>query len=116
MQDEAQKKWGPRGAETAGRCELVFFIRAGVQTGRFVLPNDPAFGAPTVLVATAGFAAFTGITPDFIMPRLVMPLAGKVSFRNNPDNPAADDPLFIMDANINTLVCSRARRSRAISC
>ena len=74
VRDEAQKQWGPRGAETAGRCELVFTNSAGVQTGRFVFPNDPAFGSRTVFAATAEFAALTGIVPDFIMPRLVMPL------------------------------------------
>lgn len=90
VRDEGQKQWGPRGAETAGRCEIVFTNAAGVQTGRFVFPSDPAFGATTVLVATAEFAAFTGVAPDFIMPRLVMPLAGKVTFRNNANNASAD--------------------------
>jgi cytochrome c peroxidase len=90
VRDEGQKQWGPRGAETAGRCALVFTNSAGMQTGRFVFPSDPAFGASTVLVATAEFAKFTGITPDFIMPRLVMPLAGKVSFVNNPANASAE--------------------------
>ncbi len=90
VRDAAQKQWGPRGAETAGRCELLFTNSAGVQTGRFVFPSDVPMGANTVLVATAEFAALTGITPDFIMPRLVMPLAGRVFFCNNPDNSAGE--------------------------
>jgi hypothetical protein len=31
------------------------------------------------------FVALTGITPDFVMPKSVMPLAGKICFKNNPD-------------------------------
>ena len=65
---------------------LVFFDSAGNQTGRFVVPSDPGSGANTVLFATQAFANLTGIAPDFIIPQQVMPIAGKVCFKNNPDN------------------------------
>jgi len=87
--DESQKQWGPQSSELVGRAMLVFFDGAGNPTGRYVFPSDPAPGALSVLVATQEFADLTGITPDFIMPKSVMPLAGKVSFRNNPDAGAA---------------------------
>ncbi|MEO8428270.1 MAG: hypothetical protein ABI651_14265, partial [Verrucomicrobiota bacterium] len=87
--DESQKQWGPQSSELVGRVMLVFFDGAGNPTGRYVFPSDPAPGALSVLVATQEFADLTGITPDFIMPKGVMPIAGKVSFRNNPDAGAA---------------------------
>jgi cytochrome c peroxidase len=87
--DESQKQWGPQSSELIGRVMLVFFDGAGNPTGRYVFPSDPAPGALNVLVATQEFADLTGITPDFIMPKSVMPFAGKVSFRNNPDAGAA---------------------------
>ena len=83
--DDGQKAWGPGGA-AVGRTMLVFFDATGKQTGRFVFPSNPAGGKQTVLIATKEFKDLTGITPDFIMPTGIMPIAGKVSFRNNPDN------------------------------
>jgi cytochrome c peroxidase len=85
----ANKGWGP-GAAIAGRAMLVFFDKTGNQTGRYVFPHDAPNGADTVLVATHDFADVTGITPDFIMPKEIMPLAGKVAFRSNPDNAQFD--------------------------
>ncbi|MBI3416834.1 MAG: hypothetical protein HY043_16210, partial [Verrucomicrobia bacterium] len=84
-QDNSQKQWGPQSGELVGRTMLVFFDQTGSQTGRYVFPSDPAAGAFTVLVATQEFADFAGIAPDFIMPKGIMPIAGKISFRNNPD-------------------------------
>ena len=42
--DETHKQWGPQGAETTGRCELVFYDAAGNPSGRFVFPHDPPVG------------------------------------------------------------------------
>jgi uncharacterized repeat protein (TIGR01451 family) len=82
----SNKSWGPQGAETAGRAMLVFFDPAGRQIGRFVFPSNAPAGQSTVLIATRAFVEATGLRPDFIMPPEVMPVAGKVAFRNNPDN------------------------------
>ena len=96
-QDSGQKEWGPNG-ESVGRAMVVFFDAAGTQVGRFVPPHDPpgAFGEPagpasTVLFATQAFADLTGITPDFIIPAGVIPIAGKVCFTDNPDSVFAFD-------------------------
>ena len=85
--DPGQKDWGPMGA-LVGRAMLVFFDANGVQTGRFVLPsNPPAFGvSDNVLFATQAFEDATGLQPDFTIPPLLSPNAGKVCFRDNPDN------------------------------
>ena len=80
------KAWGPQGAETKGRALLAFFDPAGRQVGRFVFPSNAPAGQSTVLIATRAFVAATGLTPDFIMPPEVMPVAGRVVFQNNPDN------------------------------
>ena len=85
---DGQKSWGPNG-DVVGRAMVVFFDSAGSETGRFVIPTNPGSGANTVLFATQAFADLTGITPDFIIPEGVMPIAGKVCFKNNPDNPFA---------------------------
>ena len=82
----ANKAWGPQGIETRGRTMLVFFDQAGKPSGRFVFPSNAPAGADTVLIATRAFAEATGITPDFVMPPEVVPLAGKVAFQSNPDN------------------------------
>jgi hypothetical protein len=83
---DANKAWGPQGAESAGRAMLVFFDQAGRQAGRFVFPSNAPSGSDTVLIATREFAIATGLTPDFIMPPEIVPIAGKVAFRDNPDN------------------------------
>ena len=80
-----QKSWGANGA-AVGRVMVVFFDSGGVQTGRFVVPTNPGSPANTVLFATQAFVDLTGITPDFIIPEGIMPIAGKVCFKNNPDN------------------------------
>ena len=83
-----QGKWGPQSGEAVGRARLVFFDAAGRQTGRFVFPSNvpnERNGDMTVLVATREFANLTRLTPDFIMPKGIMPVAGKVRFEGNPD-------------------------------
>ena len=89
--DPAEKAWGPDDG-TVGRVMLAFFDREGEPSGRFVFPRSAPTGGNTVLVATGAFAELTGITPDFVMPELVMPIAGKVCFRGNP---AAPDPFAV---------------------
>jgi cytochrome c peroxidase len=86
---EDQKQWGPQGAETVGRAQLVFYDANGSKRGRYVFPSDPPPGADTVLIATPAFADLTGMTPDFIIPPSLMAIAGKVCFKRNPDNPNA---------------------------
>jgi uncharacterized repeat protein (TIGR01451 family) len=83
---EASKAWGPQAGETAGRAMLLFYDQAGRQTGRFVFPSNAPPGGVNVLVATRAFAEQTGLTPDFIMPPEINPVAGKVAFASNPDN------------------------------
>jgi len=110
-----QKNWGTQGLDKAGRAMVVFFDAAGIQTGRFVIPVDPPGActvsttcgtspnpptpgsANTVLFATQAFKDLTGITPDFIIPEGVMPIAGKICFKDNPDNPCPE----IQDFDIN---------------
>jgi len=98
-----QKEWGPQGSEKVGRVMVVFFNAAGMQTGRFVIPVDPPGAclnlphpppgsANTVLFATQAFKDLTGVTPDFIIPEGVMPIAGKICFKSNLDN--RNPPLF----------------------
>lgn len=91
--DNNQLDWGPQPEDpvgSPGRTMLVFYNALGTQTGRYVFPSDPPANASNVLVATAEFAALPGApTPDFIMPAEIVPIAGKVAFQNNPDNPNA---------------------------
>jgi len=61
---DGQHLWGPQGSESVGRAMLVFFV------------------------ATQAFADLPGApTPDFIMPREIIPITGKVCFQGNSDNP-----------------------------
>jgi cytochrome c peroxidase len=92
--DDDEKAWGPNGA-AVGRAMLIFHDAAGSQTGRFVFPGNPAAGNNTVLIATQAFAELTGVTPDFIMPPLVIPIAGKICFRNNPENTVEEIDLCV---------------------
>ena len=66
---------------------LAFHDAAGRLSGRFVFPSNAPSGGTTVLVATRAFAELTGLTPDFVMPPEVVPIAGKMVFQTNPDNP-----------------------------
>ncbi|WP_420632226.1 DUF7594 domain-containing protein [Candidatus Leptofilum sp.] len=88
--DGNQLEWGPQPGDPVGapgRTMLVFHDAFGNETGRFVFPSDPPSGNNMILVATAAFAALPGTpAPDFIMPPEIVPIAGKVAFRNNPDN------------------------------
>jgi hypothetical protein len=91
VQSGAEKDWGPQGSETVGRAMLVFFDAAGNQTGRYVFPSDPGGTGLNVLIATQDFANLLNApTPDFILPKEVMAVDGKVCFKNNPDNASAD--------------------------
>ncbi len=91
VQDNNQKDWGPQGAETVGRAMLTFYDAAGNQTGRYVFPSDPGGTGLNVLIATQDFANLLNApTPDFILPKEVMAVDGKVCFKNNPDNASAD--------------------------
>src|SRR5258706_1619669 len=77
--------------ETQSRVMLVFFDAAGRETGKFKFPHNPTGASPaTVLIATQDFANLPGApTPNFIIPPLLNPIAGKVCFTNNPLNPRA---------------------------
>lgn len=77
--------WGPQAGETAGRTMLVFFDSAGKQTGRYVFPSNAPPGE-FILIGTREFSEATGLRPDFLMPKEIMAVAGKVAFRLNPDN------------------------------
>ena len=79
----SQKLWGPNNG-AVGRAMLVFFDETGAETGRFVFGSNAPSGNDTVLVATQAFAEASGMTPDFVMPALVTPTAGKVCFKSNP--------------------------------
>ena len=91
-EDVIDKLWGPQGTETTGRLMLTFFDRNGNQAGRFVVPADPdanTGSANTVLFSTQEFATLAGITPDFVIPKQVMPISGKICVKANEDNPNA---------------------------
>ena len=97
VQGGDQKIWGPGphpvlgpGNNTpVGRAMLEFRNAAGQVTGRFVFPSHAPAGGLTVLIATQEFAQKTGIVPDFIMPKGMMPNAGMVRFTMNLDSPEA---------------------------
>jgi cytochrome c peroxidase len=85
--DETEKLWGPNGPESTGRALLEFADAAERVTGRFVFPSKAPAGSNTVLLATRAFADATGLAPDFVMPAELVPINGRVTFRNNPENP-----------------------------
>ncbi len=104
--DGCQKIWGPGLDPCAGdvnqlvgRAMLTFHNAAGAQVGRFVFPAHAprltGHTGRTVLIATREFAALTGIQPDFIMPPSLVPVAGKVCFSENPDDPNISFPVQI---------------------
>src|SRR4029077_8372427 len=74
--------------ETQSRTMLVFFDAKGREIGKFKFTHNPTPASPaTVLIATQEFANLPGApTPDFIIPALLNPVAGKVCFKNNPAN------------------------------
>ena len=83
-----QKAWGPQSGESASRAMLVFFNSNGVQTGTFFFPNSPPQGGLSVLIASTNFANLPGApVPDILIPPMINPGSGKVSFRGNPANP-----------------------------
>jgi hypothetical protein len=94
-QEGSGNLWGPQPGETQSRTMLLFFDAAGRETGKFKFPHDPQDCPPgnpngicpasKVLIATQDFANLAGApTPDFIMPPLLNPIAGKVCFTTNP--------------------------------
>ncbi len=83
-----QKSWGPQPGETTSRAMLVFFNSNGVQTGTFFFPVNPPQGGLSVLIATTNFMNLPGApVPDILIPPMMSPGHGKVSFRGNPANP-----------------------------
>jgi|GEM_PF-2930991 len=95
-----QNRWGPQGLETESRAMLTFSDSTGALVGTFEFPSDPPQIPGTqdpqtpnhfsALIATAEAAALPGFpTPDFTINRLIIPQAGKVCFKNNPNNPNA---------------------------
>jgi hypothetical protein len=90
-QQQGQNLWGPQTGETESRAMLVFYDAAGRETGKFKFPSNPATGGTLqTLIATQEFANLPGApVPDVIIPPLLIPIAGKVCFRNNPANRSA---------------------------
>jgi cytochrome c peroxidase len=86
-----QNLWGPQPGEAESRAMLVFYDSAGRETGKYKFPKNPAVGgAVQTLIATQEFANLPGApVPDVIIPPLLIPIAGKVCFRNNPANRSA---------------------------
>src|SRR6266540_2930251 len=83
-----QKAWGPQPGETTSRAMLAFFNSNGVQTGTFFFPVNPPQGGLSVLIATTNFANLPGApVPDLLIPPMMSPGHGKVSFRGNQANP-----------------------------
>ena len=79
--------WGKGENETTGRMLLSFENKAGEASGRYVFLENPPAAGKTVLVATQAFSELSGApVPDFIMPKNVMPLSGRVCWKNNIDN------------------------------
>jgi hypothetical protein len=90
-QQQGQNLWGPQPGETESRAMLVFYDSAGRETGKFKFPKNPATGGTLqTLIATQEFANLPGApVPDVIIPPLLIPIAGKVCFKNNPANRSA---------------------------
>jgi cytochrome c peroxidase len=97
--DAAQTLWGNQPGDvgpdlstptTESRLMLTFHDATGLKVGEFKFPHDAPGDAVSdpqpVLVATQGFVDLTGITPDFIMPRLLVPVDGMVCMTGNPAN------------------------------
>jgi mono/diheme cytochrome c family protein len=85
-----QTLWGPmNGPGSASAAMLVFFDQDNVETGSFRFPENPP-DAPNqfVLVGTAAFRDLAAMPdPDVLIPAgLIRPGAGRVCFRNTPEN------------------------------
>ena len=79
--------WGKGENETTGRMLLSFENKTGEASGRYVFLDNPPATGKTVLIATQAFSELSGApVPDFIMPKNVMPLSGRVCWKNNIDN------------------------------
>jgi cytochrome c peroxidase len=90
--EAGENLWGPQSGESHSRAMLVFYDGLGRETGTFRFPEDPPTGGTLrTLLATASFAALEGTpTPDLLIPPLLNAYAGRVCFRNNPRNVAAE--------------------------
>lgn len=88
---EGVNLWGPQTGESQSRAMLVFYDRAGRETGVFRFPRNPGTGGTLqTLIATQAFAGLEGAPePDVLIPPLLNALDGAVCFRNNPLNPLA---------------------------
>lgn len=89
--------WGPQSSENASRLKLVFYDAADTEIGEFDFPSDPPINVQDpvrlnypVLIATQDFADWPGMpTPDFVIPRDLLAVDGKMCVRGNSDNPNA---------------------------
>ncbi len=64
-----------------GNARIEFYDRAGKKTGRYFFPSNAPTTTSKVLLATQAFQAATGLTPDFIIPVEIIPIAGKMAFK-----------------------------------
>lgn len=91
-----QNIWGPQaGPGSPAQARLVFFDQNNVQTGEFrFTANAPDAPNGFVLIGTTAFRdVATMPDPDIIIPAgLIRPNAGRVCFRNTPENES-----FIID-------------------
>ena len=93
--------WGPQPGEAESRAMLVFYDSTGAETKTLKFGSDPPQIDGTqdpqtpdlysALICTDEFQSIpTAPRCDFVINREIFPQAGKVCFRNNPDNPNAD--------------------------
>ncbi len=80
-----QKLWGPQFGDSESAAMLEFYDENGALIDTFKFPNNPPFGASTVLIATQAFANHTQLLPDFIISANVMAPSGQVRFTGNPE-------------------------------
>lgn len=94
FQTPADAQWGPQPGEAASRLQLVFQDAHGDVTATFQFPSDapigvidPDTGGYSCLLATSEFSQLPGAPiPDFLIPAVLVPVAGRVSLSNNPAN------------------------------
>jgi len=70
-------------------ARLVFYNAQGTQVGEFLFVTDPpancAVNGQSVLLGTQAYANLTSAPdPDFIIPASILPISGKVCFRDGP--------------------------------